>query len=82
MVACPHLSGKITDHTVQAAEASGVRYVWRGACSSCNHGVVGSSTLPSGLSEQELASRLTSDLIAYLNLVGGGKQAESFARAS
>ncbi len=69
-MACLHPSGTITDYAVQSHETASVRYAWRGACTSCSHGVVGATTLPAELDERELTSRLTRELMAYLSYAG------------
>ncbi len=66
-MACLHPSGMITDYAVQSLEHTAIRYAWRGACTDCSHGVVGATTLPVGLEERELTSRLSQELMAYLS---------------
>ena len=66
-MACLHPSGTITDYAVQSLDHVAVRYAWRGACTSCSHGVVGATTVPVELGERELTSRLTQELMAYLS---------------
>ncbi len=65
-VSCAHPSGAITDHAVQETSTQTVRYAWRGACTSCQRGVVGVSALPAGLSPERLLTLLNSELTAYL----------------
>ncbi|MHB8576964.1 MAG: hypothetical protein ACYDCQ_16750 [Dehalococcoidia bacterium] len=70
-MACLHPSGTITDHTVLGEDIAGIRYVWRGACSNCRQGIVGSSTLPAGLPQERLSALLDNELMSYLTYVGG-----------
>jgi len=64
-----HPSGTITDHAVIGTEDAGVRYAWRGACTDCRQGIVGSSTLPAGLPPDRLTAVLTTELTSYLSYV-------------
>lgn len=68
-MSCAHPSGTITDHTIQETLGQTIRYAWRGACSSCQRGVVGVSALPAGLSAERLLTLLTTELTAYLATV-------------
>ena len=65
-MSCAHPLGTITDHAVQETSPQTVRYAWRGACTSCQRGVVGVSALPAGLSSERLLTLLNSELTAYL----------------
>jgi hypothetical protein len=68
-VTCQHLSAAITDHAVQGLDGTAVRYAWRGACTSCRHGVVGVTSLPADLSAERLNVLLTQELSSYLSKV-------------
>jgi hypothetical protein len=68
-VTCSHPAGAITDHTIQDVEGSEIRYAWRGACLSCQRGVVGTTALPPGLSTERLNDRLTGELMSYFSRV-------------
>ena len=68
-MSCSHPAATITDHAIQGYEGTSIRYAWRGACNVCHRGVVGMTALPADLSDDELLSRLTAELMAYLSLV-------------
>ena len=64
---CTHPAAAITDHAVHSAEGETVRYAWRGACTSCRHGVVGVTSVPAGLEPERLQLVLTNELASYLS---------------
>ena len=68
-MSCTHSSAAITDHAVQGPDGAAVRYAWRGACTTCRHGVVGVTTLPANLPADRLNALLTQELHSYLSQV-------------
>lgn len=64
---CIHPAAAITDHAVHSAQGETVRYAWRGACTSCRHGVVGVTNVPAGLEPERLHLLLTNELTSYLS---------------
>ncbi len=66
---CTHPAAAITDHAVHALEGETVRYAWRGACTSCRHGVVGVTSVPAGLAPDHVNLLLTNELTSYLSQV-------------
>ncbi len=67
-MSCSHPAGTITDHTIHGYERESVRYAWRGACLSCQRGVVGVTAIPTGIPADRLDAMLTTELMAYLQV--------------
>ncbi|HLZ68926.1 MAG TPA: hypothetical protein VKV26_03350 [Dehalococcoidia bacterium] len=66
---CSHPAAAITDRAVHALEGDTVRYAWRGACTSCRHGVVGVTSVPAGLAPEHVSLLLANELKSYLSQV-------------
>lgn len=71
---CSHPDGAITDYIAQEPEGLGIRYAWRGACSSCQHGVVGVTVVGPSVNEDQLMAALTADLMTYLRCIASAAQ--------
>lgn len=64
---CTHSAAAITDHAMQGVDGAAIRYAWRGACTACRRGVVGTTALPAGLDSERLTALLTRELTTYLS---------------